>query len=462
MLGSPTQAHGAPYIIVDVYMNFSQIAIVLALLCFVVVGFVVKKSSMSSYSGFTMNKGLLGWFTIAAGISMTFAGGSAILTTASIGYTFKWYALIDPIALMIGLIIVLFLYKIYESDTGTTMAELLSFDDKPLNVLIGVVTSFTFMLIVASNFVALSKLLSLYFPMVNPLLITFFVSTLVFSYVFWGGFNSVTRTDVFQYLLITIFLILPIAIFMVSNQGKLTAAEITHEYSAMPLDYIILFSIPVLFTPLSQDINIRIKSAKSPCAGKTGLLLGGVFYFSIVLSAAYVGIYLGNNNISLSDPEQAIPLFFKDHLPHVGFLCAIAVLSAIISTLDSYILNAMTSISNDIIRPFSKHGSTPSGNIKIAALITYIVAMTIALFFNKVLLLSLTSLLIYVSVLTPIALGNALQLSSRKIFLASIINIVAIVSVEVMLLPLSPKAIVYPLWGCTIMLLFHLHNYKTT
>ena len=213
---------------------------------------------MASYSQFTMSKNKLGWFIIATGISMTFVGGAAILTTASIGYTFKWYALIDPVALLSGLFIVLIFYKVYKKDNGITISDLLSSNYKELTILIGVVTSLTFVLIVAANFVALSKLLVPYFPSIHPPLITFVVSTLIFSYVFWGGFNSVTRTDVLQYILIIIMLIVPILIFIVGNYNNLVAPKISHEFSTMPVDYIILFSIPILFIPLSQDINLRI------------------------------------------------------------------------------------------------------------------------------------------------------------------------------------------------------------
>ena len=88
-------------------------------------------------------RGKLGWFTIACGISMTYAGGAAILTTASIGYLFKWYALIDPIALLIGLLISVLLYRKYQENKGTTISELLSSDNKGLNVLTGIVPTFT-------------------------------------------------------------------------------------------------------------------------------------------------------------------------------------------------------------------------------------------------------------------------------------------------------------------------------
>ncbi len=408
---------------------------------------------MASYSEFTMSKNKLNWFIIATGISMTLAGGATILTTASIGYVFKWYALIDPCSLMLGLMIVLALYKIYRDDKGTTISDLLSSNYKKLTVLIGIITSFTFILIVAANFVALSKLLSPYFPAINPLLITFIVSTFIFSYVFWGGFNSVTKTDVLQYVLIICLLVAPILFFIIENHNQLTATLISHQFTTMPLDYIVLFSIPILFIPLSQDVNLRIKSAKNQRNGKLGLIMGGIFYSIITVSVAYVGIYLGNNNIGLLDPEQAVPLFFKNNFPKFGFLAIIASLAAITSTLDSYILNAITSISNDIIKPLSREKSA-SKNIKTASFVTYVTAILIALFFNKILFLTLTSLLIYISVLSPIALGNFLRISERKIFYGSIINIGIILAIEFMSLNLTPKALIYPVIGCLVMLIF--------
>lgn len=437
-------------------MNLIQIVILLSLFAFVVVGLIVKRSGMASYSDFTMDRGRLGWFTIAAGVSMTFAGGAAILTTASVGYTFKWYSLVDPISLLIGIVIVLFFYNKYEKDKGTTITDLLSSNYKGLTVLLGCITFLTFTLIVAANFVALSKLLSPYFPEINPLVLTFIFSTLVFSYVFWGGFKSVTRTDILQLLLIICLLIVPILFFVIKNIDQLGIESTTHEFITMPIDYIILFSIPILFTPLSQDINLRIKSAKNQKQGKYGLLMGGFFYFSIAISAAFVGVYLGNNNFNLHDPEQAIPLFFKTHYPNVGFLAIIASLAAIVSTLDSYILNATISFSNDIIKPLFNLGKNVNKTIMFSSLITYVIAMVIALFFNKILVLSLTSLLIYISVLAPIALGNRFGLPEKQIFAGTIISIFAIVAAEFFSLTIDAKAFVYPMFGCFIMMLFNL------
>lgn len=444
-------------------MDLSQIAIIAALLSFMIVGFFVKKSSMKSYSDFTMSKGKLNWFTIAAGISMTFAGGAAILTSASIGHMFKWYSLVDPVSLMFGILIVVLFYKKYQRDRGTTISDLLASRHKGLTVLIGLITSFTFMLIVAANFVALSKLLSPYFASIDPRLITFAISTMVFAYVAFGGFNSVTRTDILQYLLITGLLIVPVLFFVITNRGELVPDVITHRFVDMPTDYIILFAIPMVFTPLSQDINLRIKSAKNPRHGKVGLIMGGLFYCSIAVTAAYVGIYLGNNNFALADSEQAIPLFFKSNFPTYGFIGIIAALAAIVSTLDSYILNAITSISNDIIKPLSRGRNHAAKTIKISSWITYAGAMLIALVFNQVLVLSLTSLLIYISVLAPVALGRALHLDARRIFIGSIINVTTIIAVEIFSLSLSPRAVIYPIFGCLVMVVIYMlkkYNHK--
>ena len=167
---------------------------------------------------------------------------------------------------------------------------------------------------------------------------------------------------------------------------------------------------------------------------------------------------MGEHGIDLNDPEQAIPIFFKDTFPVLGFAAIIATLSAIVSTLDSYTLNSITSISNDIIRPLSRRKDNPPHNIKIASLITYSLAMVIALFFNRVLALSMTSMLIYISVLLPIALSNHLKLNGKQTFSLAVLEILFIVVVEVTKIGLSPKAIIYPAAGCVLSIVFWIFN----
>ena len=191
--------------------------------------------------------------------------------------------------------------------------------------------------------------------------------------------------------------------------------------------------------------------------GKIGLIIGAIFYFTIVLSSALIGIYLGKHNITLADPEQALSIFFKDHFPILGSIGVIAALSAIVSSLDSYTLNSITSISNDLINPMTKN-SDSSRIIRVSSLVTYVLAMSIALFFNQILVLVLTSLLVYIAILLPIAIANFLKIPSKQIFIISLINISAILIIEIAKFDVSPKAIYYPLFGILLFLAFYLFN----
>lgn len=429
-------------------MSIEQITIILSVLAFIAIGFVTKKNRKESMANFTLSKGKLHWFTIATGISMTFAGGAAILNTVSLSYNFKWYTLVDPLAVLIGSLIVIYYYSKYQQDNGVTVSDLLSSNNKKLSILIGVITSFVFLLIVAAQFVALSKLVSPFFPNVHELVITFILSTLVFSYVYWGGFRSVTKTDILQFILILIFLVVPVLFFIMFGTMEAETSQEVHAFSRMPLNYIILFSIPILFLPLSQDINIRIKSAKSTRDGKIGIIVGALFYFLILFATTLIGIYLGEHNVELNDSEQALSVFLNSHFYSFGSLGIIAALAAIISSIDSYVLNGVTSIANDILKPLLRDDNKTL--INKSSVIVYVVAIIIALYFNQILALVLTSLLIYISTLLPIALANRLQIEGDKIFWAILVTIVIIAVMEIMKINIGPTAIVYPMIGMAL------------
>jgi len=444
-------------------MTKEQIFILISIVVFLIVGLFVKRTKISSIREFTMNKGKLNWFSVAAGISMTFAGGAAILNMSSLGYTFKWYTLVDPISLLIGIVIVLISYKFYYNDNGITISDLLSQNNNNLSILIGIITSFVFILIVSAQFVALSKLVSPYFPAINQLIITFILATSIFSYVFWGGFSSVTKTDILQLIFIIFFLIIPLLLYLLTNTKINITQSYSHQFAKMPLNYIILFSIPILFIPLSQDINIRIKSAKNIKEGKLGLIIGGFLYLFIVVTASFIGISLAKQGITLKDTETAYSLFFKNSFSGYGYIGIIAALAAIASSLDSYTLNAITSFSNDILKRFPFLEKTTSKElIKISAFVIYFVSMLIALFFNEILTLVLTALLIYISVLFPIVFAKKIKIKDNYIFISSILTICLIIIVELFKINIPYKVIIYTLFGFSSILLFYLFQKVTS
>ena len=183
-----------------------QFLIISTAIAFIITGFVTKNIKTNTLDSFSTRRNKLNAFVTASGVCMTFVGGAALINMASLGYTFKWDILVDPIAFSLGILIVILLMKKYRSDKGVTISELFSSNHKYLSLIIGILTSVIFLLITSAQFVAFSKLLSPYFPNINPSLFVIIPSGIILIYLFLGGFSAVTNTDVLQLIIAIIFL----------------------------------------------------------------------------------------------------------------------------------------------------------------------------------------------------------------------------------------------------------------
>ncbi|PUB90998.1 MAG: hypothetical protein DBP01_04615 [gamma proteobacterium symbiont of Ctena orbiculata] len=433
-----------------------QIAIVISILTFLGIGFWFRSKALGgTIVEFTTDRDRLTWFPIAAGISMTFAGGAAILNMASLGYTFGWYTLIDPVSLLLGILVVIFFIDAYRTDQGATIADFLSGTSKRLSYLIGLITSIVFILIVAAQFVALSKLLLPFFPQVPQWAMIVILSTGIFSYVFFGGFTSVTKTDILQFIFIALFLVTPTVLFVFFKAGTVSVAEHqAAQFETMPVNLFILLGMPLLFTPISQDINIRAKSARNKKQAVSGLLIGGLIYSSIVIASSFIGVYLKKHGVELADPETAYTTFFQTHFEAFGILAVLAALAAIVSSTDSYALNAISSVSKDLLG--EKFGALSMGkksSIHISGIVVFTLALAIALFFQQILALILLSLLLYISILMPIALARRFNVPDGFVFWSSIAAIVGIIGIEITKIDTPPKLLIYPCIGISLILI---------
>ncbi|SMN02589.1 sodium-solute symporter, putative [uncultured Candidatus Thioglobus sp.] len=435
-----------------------QALIVSTLVLFLIVGFLVKNKNIKTIGRFTLSRNNMGWFPVSAGISMTYAGGAGLLAIPSLGYTYGWWPLIDPISLFFGILVVIFFINKYRGDTGITISDLFSKADRKLSLLIGIVSTFVFTLILAAQFLALFKLIAPYFPEVSTVALTLVPAALTFSYVLLGGFSSVTKTDILQFFAISILFITPIIYFASTNNIVSDTPIIPKE---MPINLMVMLALALVFVPVSQDINIRVKSAKSQSEAIKGLLIGSFIYAVIITSSIFMGVSLAENNIVIKDTEQVITTFFNTYYPQIGIFAILAAMAAIISTLDSYSLNTITVLSNDILVKFNFFkAKTEKQNIRIASALIFISASSIALFFNGILTLILAALLIYISILIPIALGKKMGISDNYIFISSLLLIGIIAIFEISGYEIDFKPFVYPVIGIGLMVLFSVSSKK--
>lgn len=432
-----------------------QILIATSVVIFIVIGLSGRNKSSQTLEGFSLKRGKLSSFVVACGVSMTFVGGAALIGMSSLAYSFGWWALIDPIAVFCGIVISYFLVSKYRTDQGITMSNILSTGDKNLKLFIGFVTAIIFTYVTAAQFLAFSKLIVPFFPNVPVVLLITVPGIIILCYVLVGGFNAVTKTDVFQLLCVLILLLVPALIYFFSNVDSVQNAKVFTEFKSMPLSMMFYFFISILYVPLSQDINLRVKSALDTASAKNGLLLGGIFYFLAVGTAIFMGVTLAKNGIVLSSSENVITTFFNTYLSNqlLGGLAVVAILAAIWSTLDTYLVNTISAVSNDIFKDltfFRNRGE--KFLILTASVIVFIVSLVLALAYSQVLKLVFMALLLYVSILLPIALAKKLLVPEKIILRVSILNIVFFSLDQYYGFVPDYQVLVYPLIGVSLVL----------
>ena len=221
---------------------------------------------------------------------------------------------------------------------------------------------------------------------------------IVLAYIFTGGFVAVAWSDVFQGLIMLIGLVaLPIvAYFSISSDVSITK-ELTKldpsflniwgdgGFNLINLCTILGFLFIGLGFMGSPQLFIRFMSIKSPSEIKKGRWVALVFTILTDSCAVLIGIFGRYLLTSIdADPEtilgngaqNVLPLLVERILPLtlVGIYIA-AVLSAIMSTIDSLLVVASSAISRDFYQQIFKPNKTEEELSKTSRLITLLLAL---------------------------------------------------------------------------------------
>jgi Na+/proline symporter len=369
-----------------------------------------SRAGTDAYGSFAVGARNFGWFRIMAGLSATFVGGAAVINLAGLGYSFGWFGLSDVIPTSLGLFASAFIIvPMLARHKNISLGSYLQGSGKLVSMATGLLSTVVYTLITAAQIVALIKVVQPFFNVPAPLIAL--VATLaVASYLLYGGYASVTLTDVIQFIVMTLCYFAVVGVtLLVGAHSEPTAPIATKD---MPLDLILLLALPLLFVPVSQDLHIRVNSAISPRDATIGVALAGVCYFVFGLISVSVGRTMAGAGIVLKSPDDAVSTFLASHFGSLAVIPTIAVIAVVVSTLDSVLFASASSLSYDFwdkIR--DKARQKDSAQPRIATLVVLGVALFIALQTPRILHLILAALVIYVSVLLPMLAGIALQLS---------------------------------------------------
>ena len=311
-----------------------------------------------------------------------------------------------------------------------------------LKLILGLTSFLVYLLFSAAQLVAIDRLIEPYFREAGSTTRIVIVSLVVYFYIGFAGFKGVNKTDFFQFFTVVLLFVIPVGFIFLSKiefHSPIPTSEAA-LFSDLPIDLALYLFLPMFWIPISQDVNIRIKAARSNQAGIIGLLSGGLFYFVIVALSISIGISLKTSGIDLDSPEEALPNFFLSEFGSYSILATIALICAIISTLDSFGFNASISLNLDVFS--SKKESKADGSKRHISTVfaVFFLSLLIANYFNQILSLILMALLLYISLFIPIAVGRLIKVSDHWLEKTAIITLLLLIAVKLtkLTVPLEP------------------------
>ena len=181
---------------------------------------------------------------------------------------------------------------------------------------------------------------------------------IVIVYTALGGMWSVTITDLVQWVIMTLGMLIAIPIAL-SQAGGMSGLRANLDPSffdptAIGGDRIVTwFLLYFLGLMIGQDIWQRVFTADSPRTAKVGNIGAGIYSIAYGLATAFLGMIALVLVPGIDNPDFALPTLILEKIPTglAGLILA-GFISAMMSTADAALLASSTLFTNDIYKPF--------------------------------------------------------------------------------------------------------------
>ncbi|MET9966707.1 sodium:solute symporter [Streptomyces sp. NPDC006356] len=221
-------------------------------------------------------------------------------------------------------------------------------------VISGVVMwAYTLMLAVTST-IAYATIFDVLFDM-NRTVAIVLGGSIVVAYSTLGGMWSITLTDMVQFVVKTIgvlLLLLPIAVVKAGGFSEMKAQLPTEYFDPLGIGGETIFTYVLIYTfgmLIGQDIWQRVFTARSDKTAKWGGTVAGTYCLVYALAGAVIGTAAKVLYPRLGSADDAFATIVKDGLPvGVRGLVLAAALAAVMSTSSGALIACATVANNDI------------------------------------------------------------------------------------------------------------------
>ncbi|MFF7181632.1 sodium:solute symporter [Streptomyces sp. NPDC008121] len=221
-------------------------------------------------------------------------------------------------------------------------------------VISGVVMwAYTLMLAVTST-IAYATIFDVLFDLPRTVAIVL-GGAIVVAYSTLGGMWSITLTDMVQFVVKTIgvlILLLPIAVIKAGGFAEMKAQLPTEYFAPLGIGGETIFTYVLIYTfgmLIGQDIWQRVFTARSDKVAKWGGTVAGTYCLVYALAGAVIGTAAKVLYPKLPSADDAFATIVKDELPMgVRGLVLAAALAAVMSTSSGALIACATVANNDI------------------------------------------------------------------------------------------------------------------
>ncbi|MFJ4278952.1 sodium:solute symporter [Streptomyces massasporeus] len=228
-----------------------------------------------------------------------------------------------------------------------------------------VMWAYTLMLAVTST-IAYATIFDVLFDM-NRTVAIVLGGSIVVAYSTLGGMWSITLTDMVQFVVKTIgvlLLLLPIAVVKAGGFSEMKAQLPTEYFDPLGIGGETIFTYVLIYTfgmLIGQDIWQRVFTARSDRTAKWGGTVAGTYCLAYALAGAVIGTAAKVLYPKLGSPDDAFATIVKDELPvGVRGLVLAAALAAVMSTSSGALIACATVANNDIWSRLRGLGRTPA------------------------------------------------------------------------------------------------------
>ncbi|MFJ7084677.1 sodium:solute symporter [Streptomyces griseus] len=216
-----------------------------------------------------------------------------------------------------------------------------------------VMWAYTLMLAVTST-IAYATIFDVLFD-VNRTVAIVLGGAIVVAYSTLGGMWSITLTDMVQFVVKTIgvlLLLLPIAVVKAGGFSEMRAQLPTEYFDPLGIGGETIFTYVLIYTfgmLIGQDIWQRVFTARSDTTARWGGTVAGTYCLVYAIAGAVIGTAAKVMYPNLASADAAFATIVKDELPvGVRGLVLAAALAAVMSTSSGALIACATVANNDI------------------------------------------------------------------------------------------------------------------